>query len=123
MNIAEELQSPMAWVPYIMALVSIMLSSLAQILLKLLMRHQQALNLSLLGRPLFYGGFLAYGISAIIWLKVLAKLPLVVAYPLVSLNFVFVALGASIFLHERVSWQMIFGFALIFSGILVIARG
>ncbi|HBQ94527.1 MAG TPA: hypothetical protein DD856_05305 [Sulfobacillus sp.] len=68
-------------------------------------------------------GFLAYGVSAIIWLKVLAKLPLVVAYPLVSLNFVFVALGAALFLHERVSWQMLIGFALIFSGIIVIAKG
>lgn len=122
MNIAEELQTTGVWVPYLMALISIILSSTAQILLKLLMRHQ-TLSLSLLSKPLFYGGFLAYGISAIIWLKVLAKLPLVVAYPMVSLNFVFVALGAGVFLHEKVSWQMVVGFGLIFSGIFVTARG
>ncbi len=122
MNIAEDLQATGMWVPYVMALTSIILSSMAQILLKLLMRHQ-TLNVTLLSQPLFYGGFLAYGVSAIIWLKVLAKLPLVVAYPLVSLNFVFVALGAALFLHERVSWQMLIGFALIFSGIIVIAKG
>lgn len=122
MNVPEELQPALAWGPYAMAVLSIVLSSTAQIFLKLLMRNQ-ALNFSLLGKPLFYGGFLAYGVSALIWLKVLAKLPLVVAYPLVSLNFVLVAFGAAFFLHERISWQMVLGLALIFSGIIVISRG
>ncbi len=121
MNATEELLPAMAWGPYVMAVASIILSSTAQILLKLLMRNQ-ALTFSLLTKPLFYGGFLAYGVSALIWLRVLAKLPLVVAYPLVSLNFVLVAFGAALFLHERVSWQMVLGLVLIFSGIIVVSR-
>lgn len=117
---AEELQG-LTWVPYIMAFFSIVLSSLAQVLLKLLMRHQ-LLSLRLVTQPLFYAGFLAYGLSAILWLQVLAKLPLVVAYPLVSLNFVFVALGGALVLHERVSWSMAVGLGLIIGGIFVITQ-
>jgi undecaprenyl phosphate-alpha-L-ara4N flippase subunit ArnE len=122
MNVPKDLHSKDVWVPYLLALASIILSSMAQILLKLLVKHQ-SFSISLLSRPLFYIAFLAYGLSALIWLNVLAKLPLVVAYPLVSLNFVFVALGAALFLHERLSWPMLVGFALIFSGILVITKG
>lgn len=122
MTVVEELQQSGMWIAYFAAAFSILLSSTAQVLLKMLMRHQ-TLSLRILGQPLFYAGFLAYGLSAVLWLKVLTKLPLVVAYPLVSLNFVLVALGGSLLLHERISWQMIVGLALIFSGIVVITRG
>lgn len=106
---------------YAAAILSIVLSSLAQILLKMVMK-QHVLNLQLLRQPLLYAGFAAYGVSAVLWLKVLAKLPLVVAYPLVSLNFVFVVLGGAVLLHERVHWQTFVGLGLIFSGIFVITR-
>ncbi len=115
---AEEVQG-MVWMPYITAFFSIVLSSVAQVLLKLLMRDQ-VLSFRLITQPLFYAGFLAYGLSAILWLQVLAKLPLVVAYPLVSLNFVFVAMGGAWVLHERISWQMLLGLGLIIGGIFVI---
>jgi drug/metabolite transporter (DMT)-like permease len=110
-----------SWIPYMMAFFSIVLSSLAQVLLKLLMRHQ-ALTWRLIWQPLFYAGFLAYGLSAVLWLQVLAKLPLVVAYPLVSLNFGLVTLGGALILHERVSWSMVVGLGLIVGGIFVITQ-
>ncbi|MCY0878157.1 MAG: EamA family transporter [Firmicutes bacterium] len=122
MTTLEDIQQAGLWAAYLAAALSILLSSTAQILLKLVMRTN-TLGVRLLTQPLFYAGFLAYGISALLWLKVLAKLPLVVAYPLVSLNFVFVALGGTLVLHERASWQMVVGLLLIFSGILVITRG
>ncbi len=119
--IADVLQEG-SWGPYAAAVVSIALSSAAQILLKMVMRHQ-VLSLRLMLQPLFYAGFLAYGLSAILWLHVLAKLPLVVAYPMVSLNFVLVALGGAWILHERVSWNMVVGLGLIIGGIAIITRG
>lgn len=109
------------WGAYGFALLSIALSSLAQVLLKLLMRTHD-LGFQLLKEPLFYGGFLAYGLSALLWLKVLSRLPLVVAYPLVSLNFVLVALGGVFLLHERVDWRTVAGLGMILGGIVVITR-
>jgi undecaprenyl phosphate-alpha-L-ara4N flippase subunit ArnE len=107
--------------PYAEALISILLSSAGQILFKLLMRHQ-TVGLQLFTQPLFYAGFLAYGISAVIWLQVLSRLPLVVAYPLVSLNFILVALAGTMVLHEQVSWRMWLGLGLIIGGIMVITQ-
>lgn len=75
MNVPKDLHSKDVWVPYLLALASIILSSMAQILLKLLVKHH-SFSISLLSRPLFYTAFLAYGLSALIWLNVLAKLPL-----------------------------------------------
>lgn len=113
--------SPGSWGPYVAALFSILLSSMGQVVLKMLMRHQ-TVSFQLATQPLFYAGFLAYGLSALVWLQVLSKLPLVVAYPLVSLNFVLVALGGALVLHERVTWQMMAGLGLIIGGILVITQ-
>ncbi|WP_020375796.1 EamA family transporter [Sulfobacillus thermosulfidooxidans] len=121
MTTLEDMPQSILWIPYLVAFLSIVLSSTAQILLKILMRNH-TVSLQLLSQPLFYAGFLAYGASAVLWLKVLAKLPLTVAYPLVSLNFILVAIGAAFFLHERISWQTFVGLALIFGGIVVISR-
>jgi len=109
------------WLPYGLAFVSILLSSFAQICLKLLMRGR-TLSIHLIGQPLFYIGFFAYGLSAILWLGVLSKLPLVIAYPWVSVNFVLVAIGGSLVLHESLSWPMILGLLLIMGGIVIIVR-
>ena len=106
------------WTAYAAALASILLSSTAQILLKVVMRHA-TVGFHLLSQPLIYLGFLAYGLSAILWLQVLSRLPLVVAYPLVSLNFILVALGGSFILHERVGWTMLAGIALVVGGLVV----
>lgn len=109
------------WLPYGLALVSILLSSFAQICLKLLMRGR-AISVHLAGQPLLYIGFLAYGLSAVLWLGVLSRLPLVIAYPLVSINFVLVAIAGNLVLHESFSWSMILGLFLIMAGIVVIVR-
>ena len=113
--------SAVEWLPYGLALVSILLSSFAQVCLKLLMRGR-TVSLHLMGQPLLYLGFLAYGVSAILWLGVLSRLPLVIAYPLVSLNFVLVAVGGSWVLHESVGWPTILGLCLIIGGIVVMVR-
>jgi multidrug transporter EmrE-like cation transporter len=109
------------WGPYVAALISILLSSSAQVLLKMVMRHQ-SLSLHLLSQPLLYAGFLAYGLSAVLWLQVLSKMPLVVAYPLVSFNFILVALGGAAVLHEDFTWPMGVGIGLIVAGLVVVSR-
>ncbi len=114
-------ESLSAWVPYALAFLSIFLSSIAQVSLKLSVRNR-APGLHLLQEPIFYMAFALYGVSALLWLFVLSKLPLVVAYPLVSLNFILVALGGALVLHEHVSWYMLAGLVLIIGGIVLIVR-
>jgi drug/metabolite transporter (DMT)-like permease len=117
----QGLETASAWVPYAMALCSVLLSSAGQVVLKMAVRGR-TVGLHLLAEPVLYLGFLFYGLSAVVWLGVLSKLPLVVAYPLVSLNFILVAVGGAWILHERVSWATAAGLALIMAGIVLTAR-
>ncbi|MGC8487327.1 MAG: EamA family transporter [Clostridia bacterium] len=119
--LGQAADTTVSWLPYGMAFLSILISSVAQISLKLSVRDR-AVGLHLLSEPIFYFAFLLYGISALLWVFVLSKLPLVVAYPLVSLNFVLVAIGGTLILHEHVSWYMLAGLVLIIGGILLIVR-
>jgi drug/metabolite transporter (DMT)-like permease len=117
----QGLEATSAWVPYAMALCSVLLSSAGQVVLKMAVRGR-TVGWHLLTEPVLYLGFLLYGLSAVVWLGVLSKLPLVVAYPLVSLNFILVAVGGAWILHERVSWVTAAGLALIMAGIVLTAR-
>lgn len=110
------------WLPYLLALGSIALSSAAQICLKLAMRTRPSLWTAL-HQPMLYGGLAAYGLSAVLWLLVLRRLPLTQAYPLVSLNFVLVLLGSAWLLHERATWTMGLGVLCIFAGLMLFAVG
>src|SRR3954469_12952108 len=92
-------------------LLLVILSSLFTVSANLMMRggvlRAGGFSLSLasalaLGRqPLFVGGFLLYGIAAVIWFRVLSVANLSTSYPLlVSLTFVLVTLGAVFFFRE-----------------------
>lgn len=67
------------------------------------------------------GGFVLYGLGAVIWLGVLSKWDVSKAYPLVGLGFVFTVL-VGLMLGEQVSALRAAGVALICAGVFVVAR-
>jgi len=113
---------------YVMAVVSVVLGTTGQTLFKLGLADSEALDLFSLDllravfRPVILLGFICYGVSALIWLSVLSRLPLSIAYPFLSLNFVLIFMTSAAILGEPVSLSKVAGTALIMSGILVIAR-
>jgi len=87
------------------------------------MSEVPAALLRLAQQPIFDMGFILYGITALIWFRVVASEPLTSAYPLlVSLTFMLVTLGAVVLFHETLTWQKIFGLAIILFGIFLIGR-
>ncbi|NMC24839.1 MAG: 4-amino-4-deoxy-L-arabinose-phosphoundecaprenol flippase subunit ArnE [Serratia sp.] len=64
---------------------------------------------------------LLLGIAMLLWLRVLQLLPLSLAYPMLSLNFVLITLCARWFFHEQVDGRHWFGVALIMSGIALMS--
>lgn len=60
------------------------------------------------------------GAGMALWLVVLQRLPVGVAYPMLSLNFVWVTLAAKFIWKEPVSVRHWFGVSLIIGGILVL---
>jgi len=76
----------------------------------------------LFATPYIVLGFVVYGISAILWLDVLSRLDFSVAFPLVSLTYLFALIIGSVLFHEQVGWSRITGVFLICGGLVFIVR-
>jgi multidrug transporter EmrE-like cation transporter len=115
----------------LIAVVSIALSVAAQFALKTGMSSEGTREM--LSRPFtigsiftvlsdwhVLGGFVLYGLGAIVWLGVLAKWDVSKAYPLVGLGFVF-TVGIGFVAGEHIGWPRMAGVALICTGVLLVA--
>jgi drug/metabolite transporter (DMT)-like permease len=126
-----EAKSPMMFT-LLIALVAIVLLVGGQTMLKLGLNAIGGVSLfdgnpvgSLLGllrTPWIVLGFVCYGVSAILWLDVLSKLDFSLAFPMVSLTYVFsLVIGRFIF-HETVGLDRILGVFLILGGLFFVVR-
>jgi drug/metabolite transporter (DMT)-like permease len=126
-----EAKSPMMFT-LLIALIAIVLLVGGQTLLKLGLNAIGGVSLfdgnpvgSLLGllhTPWIVLGFACYGVSAILWLDVLSKLDFSLAFPLVSLTYVFsLVIGRFIF-QETVGLDRILGVFLILGGLFFVVR-
>lgn len=112
---------------YLLAALSILLGGIGQFLLKLgadRIKPEASLWLSLwrlLWIPQLSLGLLCFGTSFLLWIFVLRRLPLSIAYPMVSLNYLIVTLLAVLVLHERFTLSKAVGLGLIMLGVAVIS--
>lgn len=68
-------------------------------------------------------GFGCYGISVIVWIIALTRVPVTIAYPMLSIGYVVNALIARYWLGEELSATGWSGIALIIVGVALVARG
>ena len=114
-----------------LALFCVCLTAAAQVLLKMGMSApaiQQAMAndmrsvyLLALTSPLIWGGMICFGASAGLWLLVLGKLEVSMAYPLISLGVVLTTLAGIFILGESVSIYKVLGVSLVIAGVLVLS--
>lgn len=76
----------------------------------------------LFSTPYIVLGFVVYGVSAILWLDVLSRLEFSMAFPLVSLTYVFALVIGSLIFHEQVSLSRVAGVFLICGGLVFIVK-
>lgn len=86
--------------------------------------QKQSVHHSLLKRKwhlLFWLGLsvILLGCAMLVWLMVLQHVPVSVAYPMLSLNFIFIALAARWLWKEPISLRHWLGIALIVGGVAV----
>jgi len=115
----------------VLALVCVGLTALAQVLLKMGMSApvlQQAFGKGLfavygaaLSSPLIWGGMFCFGASAGLWLLVLGKLDVSLAYPLTSLGIAITTLTGIVLLGEALSLYKALGVVLILTGVLMLS--
>ncbi len=116
----------------IVALVAILLLVSGQTLLKVGLNDIGGVSLfdgdpvgsllALFRTPWIILGFVCYGISAILWLDVLSKLDFSLAFPMVSLTYVFALLIGRFVFHETVGLERIVGVFFILTGLFFVIR-
>ena len=72
--------------------------------------------------PRILGGVACYAVSLVAWVLALSRIPVSVAYPMVSIGFALNALLAWWLLGEALNVQRIAGIAVIMVGVTLVAR-
>ena len=115
---------------WVYALASIALSALAQLSMKIGMTRIREAHVTgpelatrIVLSPHVIGGLAMYGVGAVLWLAVLSRVPLSMAYPLVSLGFVFVSVLAWSVLGESLPLLRVAGIACILVGVAMVGLG
>jgi len=109
-------------------LTSVAISALAQMFLKMGVGRATAGGApmtaltSMLSSPLVIVGLGLYGLGALLWLFVLSRAPLSVAYPFVGAGFLMTAVIGVVVLGEQFSWVRFAGTVMIAAGCVTVAR-
>ena len=69
------------------------------------------------------GAYSMMMLRSLIWIKVLKETPLSVAYPMLSLSFIFILLISSLVFSESITNNKIYGALCIITGIIVLGSG
>jgi multidrug transporter EmrE-like cation transporter len=123
----------MTLITWLLLLGGVFLNAAAQLLLKAATRHSGVLVadsgqvswtsvLQLLGAVPLWMGLSCYGISVILWLGALSRVPVSLAYPMLSIGYVVNAFAAAVLFGEVLSMPKLAGIALICAGVFMLAR-
>jgi drug/metabolite transporter (DMT)-like permease len=70
----------------------------------------------------FVAGVVLYGISLVVWIMGLSRVPVSIAYPMLSLGYIVNAIAAHYLFGEAVTFQRWLGIAFIVAGVFLVAR-
>ncbi|RUQ33628.1 MAG: 4-amino-4-deoxy-L-arabinose transferase [Candidatus Competibacteraceae bacterium] len=117
---------------FTLILAGVLLNAVAQLLLKAgtnalgVITPTFANALPLVGaiatNPHFLGGFACYGISVLVWILALSRVPVSIAYPMLSIGYVVNALAAWYLFGEMLSSGRWLGIGFVLIGVYLLAR-
>jgi undecaprenyl phosphate-alpha-L-ara4N flippase subunit ArnE len=81
-----------------------------------------AFCLRMTGEPWLIAGIATYVIEFVVWIRVLALVPLGIAFPIASLNILGIALACHFFLGEAITRKQWMGAILITAGVAIVAQ-
>jgi multidrug transporter EmrE-like cation transporter len=123
----------MTWLTWCLLLGGVLLNAAAQLLLKAATRHSGELVadsgriswvsvMHLLGAVPLWVGLGCYVISVVVWLGALSRVPVSVAYPMLSIGYVVNAFAAALLFGEALSAGKLAAIGLICAGVFMLAR-
>ena len=117
---------------FALILTGVLLNAAAQLLLKAgtnalgVITPTVAIALALAGaiatNPHFLGGFACYGVSVLVWIVALSRVPVSIAYPMLSIGYVVNALAAGYLFGEALDGGRWLGIGFIIIGVYLLAR-
>ena len=122
----------MTWAAFAFLLAGVLLNAMAQLFLKAGTNVTGVLTLTaddwlrtlarLATVPPIVAGIACYALSVVVWILGLSRVPVSVAYPLLSLGYVVNALAAQWLFGESVTLQRWIGIGFILLGVWLVAR-
>jgi multidrug transporter EmrE-like cation transporter len=115
-----------------LVLTGVLLNAFAQLLLKMGTNRAGHLDfaiasawqtgIKIVSQWPFMLGFAFYGISVVVWIAALARVPVTVAYPMLSIGYIVNAIIARYWLGEQLTGTGWTGIAFICVGVYLVAR-
>jgi multidrug transporter EmrE-like cation transporter len=102
-------------------LTGVLLNAGAQLLLKA-GTNAVPLGLRLAIEPHILAGLACYVVSVVVWVIGLSKVPVSIAYPMLSIGYVINAIAAYYLLGEAVTPMRLVGIGIIVVGVFIVAR-
>ena len=102
-------------------LAGVLLNASAQLLLKA-GTNAMPLGPGLALEPHVLGGLACYAISVVVWIVGLSRVPVSIAYPMLSIGYVVTAIAAWQLLGDSVSLLRLAGIGVIIAGVFMVAR-
>jgi len=72
--------------------------------------------------PFIWGGLACYGVSVVVWILALSRVPVSVAYPMLSIGYIVNAFAAWMLFGESLAVQKLVGIGFIVIGVYLVAR-
>jgi multidrug transporter EmrE-like cation transporter len=72
--------------------------------------------------PFILGGLACYVVSVVVWILALSRVPVSIAYPMLSIGYVVNALAAWMLFGESLTVQKLVGIGFIVIGVFLVAR-
>ncbi len=122
----------MNFVSFSLILTGVLLNAAAQLLLKAGTNRIGAFEFSVANivpiakvvavQPHILGGLACYGISVVVWIMALSRVPVSIAYPMLSIGYVVNAVAAWYLFGESLAAQKLIGIAFICLGVWLVAK-
>jgi multidrug transporter EmrE-like cation transporter len=115
-----------------LVLAGVLLNAAAQLLLKagtnrvgefaFAMDNLVPIGTKLAMNPFILGGLACYVVSVVVWILALSRVPVSVAYPMLSIGYIVNALAAWMLFGESLGAQKLVGIGFIVVGVFLVAR-
>ncbi|NJD87106.1 MAG: 4-amino-4-deoxy-L-arabinose transferase [Betaproteobacteria bacterium] len=119
-------------VAFSLVLTGVLLNAAAQLLLKagtnrigefaFSLDNVVPIGIKVASSPFVLGGLACYAVSVVVWIMALSRVPVSVAYPMLSIGYIVNAVAAWLLFGESLAAQKLVGIGFIVVGVWLVAR-